>query len=107
MKIIRIESKEDLKNLIKEKIDQLDLFGDSEAIARAEKKEADKAKKLKAKEKSSETRNANREKKKREIENDFNIARSVGKDLFGNEISDEEKQEAEKRLRKSIKKKKK
>lgn len=107
MKVIKIENKESLMRLIREKVEQLDLFGDAEAVKRVEKKEADKAKKLKAKEKSSETRNANREKKKKEIENDFNIARSVGKDLFGNEISDEEKQEAEKRLRKNIKKKKK
>lgn len=107
MKIIRIESKEDLKKLIKEKIEQLDLFGDSEAIARAEKKEKEKNKRSQASKKAAETRKANKEKKEKEIEKDFNIARGVGKDLFGNEVSDEERQEAEKRLRKNLEKKKK
>lgn len=106
MKIIRIESKEDLKKLIKEKIEQLDLFGDSEAIARAEKKEKEKNKRSQASKKAAETKRANKEKKNKQIEKDFNIARSVGKDLFGNEISDEERKEAEERLRKNLPKKK-
>lgn len=107
MKIIKIENKESLINLIKEKVEQLDLFGDSEAIARAEKKEKQKKNRSEASKKAAKTRKINKEKKEKEIEKDFNIARSVGKDLFGNEISDEERKEAEKRLRKNLEKKKK
>lgn len=106
MKIIRIESKEDLKKLIKEKIEQLDLFGDAEAVKRAEKKEKQKKNRSEASKKAAETKRANKEKKNKQIEKDFNIARSVGKDLFGNEISDEERKEAEERLRKNLPKKK-
>lgn len=106
MKIVRLEGKEALKKLIQEKIEQLNLFGDTEATKRAEKKEQDKQKRKKAAEKAAETRQKNKEKKEKEFEKDFNTARSVGVDLFGNKVTDEEREEAKKRLKQKTAKKK-
>lgn len=107
MKKIIINNKKDLTKLIEKKITQLNLFGDDEATDRAEKKEIRKKKRSEAAKKAAITRNKKKEKEKKDLERDFIIARGTKKDLFGNEVSDKEREDAEKRLKDRINKNKK
>ena len=107
MKKIEINNKKDLIKLIEQKISQLNLFGDNEATERAEKKERMKKTRSDAAKKAAKTRQDKKDKENKGLEKDFIIARGAKKDLFGNEVSDKDREDAEKRLKNRISKNKK
>lgn len=93
-----------LTNIIMEAI-QASLFDDGVTPEQEELYNKKKNNRQNAAKKAAQTRSINKQNKEKAINKAHVIARGTGEDLFGNKISDDERQEAEKFLQQTVKKK--
>lgn len=93
-----------LTNIIMEAI-QASLFDDGVTPEQEELYNKKKINRQNAAKKAAQTRSINKQNKEKAINKAHVIARGTGADLFGNKVSDDERQEAEKFLQTTVKKK--
>lgn len=86
---------------------QASLFDDGVSPEQEELYNKKKITRQNAAKKAAQTRSINKQNKEKAVSNAFVVARGVGEDLFGNKVSDKERQEAEEFLQKNVKRRQK